>query len=322
MENKLYPWMNLHWKKLNSMKKNSRLPHCLLLNGRSGIGKEDLAFLFAKKLLCENENIEHCFPCNLCNSCVLFEEKSHPDFFSVTDKKILFDQVKKATAFLLKTNSVSSVNVLIMSKAENITVSGVNAFLKILEDSSKNAVIIFISDNIAHVASTLASRCLIINFFLDKDIIFKWFVEHVGITSQKASFLLKLFYFSPLLALKEHENVFFVRDLIMDGLTNYFNYGFLPFDNLQKIKDKEAGCFMQIFFSIMSDVIKIRLCFSQDHITNIDLYDDLLFLSKKLELNDAFKWFYAFCSYKRSAKEIESLNYKLTFLQLFNFKEL
>jgi DNA polymerase-3 subunit delta' len=67
----LYPWQKDDWPRLQALRQ--RLPHGLLLKGAKGIGKFDLAKVFAQSLLCQQPD-EHHFACNQCPSCHWFEQ--------------------------------------------------------------------------------------------------------------------------------------------------------------------------------------------------------------------------------------------------------
>ncbi|MEI8118258.1 MAG: DNA polymerase III subunit delta', partial [Methylophilaceae bacterium] len=74
---KLYPWQTQVWQHLNQ--DAQRMPHALLLHGRSGIGKYDFARHFSQALLCVDKDKQG-FACGHCSSCNWFNDDSHPDF--------------------------------------------------------------------------------------------------------------------------------------------------------------------------------------------------------------------------------------------------
>lgn len=58
-----------------------RIPHALLLKGRSGIGKLPLALAYAQYICCENRTPED--SCGRCPSCVKYAKLAHPDLHLV-----------------------------------------------------------------------------------------------------------------------------------------------------------------------------------------------------------------------------------------------
>jgi DNA polymerase-3 subunit delta' len=73
----LYPWLIGPWKALQS--KRGRMPHGLLILGPQGVGKLQLAELFAQSLLCESAGAEG-VPCGTCPGCRWIAAGSHPDY--------------------------------------------------------------------------------------------------------------------------------------------------------------------------------------------------------------------------------------------------
>ena len=58
----------------------NKLPHALLFSGIDGIGKLLTAKMLAKSLLCFNSQQGN-MACGYCNSCKMFDEQNHPDFY-------------------------------------------------------------------------------------------------------------------------------------------------------------------------------------------------------------------------------------------------
>jgi DNA polymerase-3 subunit delta' len=70
------------WTALTTLSREGRLPHALLFSGPEGIGKKQLARLFAQYLLCENPKSSQ-EACSSCHHCQLFLKGSYPDFYSL-----------------------------------------------------------------------------------------------------------------------------------------------------------------------------------------------------------------------------------------------
>ena len=62
-----------------------KMPHAYIFAGVEGIGKFKTAREWAKMLLCKNPAAEDGFAdsCSSCQSCLMFEAGSHPDFSHV-----------------------------------------------------------------------------------------------------------------------------------------------------------------------------------------------------------------------------------------------
>lgn len=68
--------------RLRAMADRDRIPHALLLEGPSGIGKLALARVFAQYVHCEHRTPDG-EPCGVCPSCVQHATFNHPDLFYV-----------------------------------------------------------------------------------------------------------------------------------------------------------------------------------------------------------------------------------------------
>ena len=72
----MHPWTAGAWQQLLKYREN--LPQALLIYGRPGIGKLDLARRFAQLILCETPGLDQ--PCGRCDACRWFQAGQHPDF--------------------------------------------------------------------------------------------------------------------------------------------------------------------------------------------------------------------------------------------------
>src|SRR4051812_10956101 len=70
-------WQRKAWDTLWG--RRARLPHALLLTGKSGLGKSLLATTFAQGLLCTAPDVTG-QPCGNCEPCYWFALGNHPDF--------------------------------------------------------------------------------------------------------------------------------------------------------------------------------------------------------------------------------------------------
>lgn len=94
---KLLPWQQQNWAQLHHYIIQQRIPQALLITGKKGYGKQQLARQFAHSLLCghlDNDGLA----CGNCTSCLLFAAGTHPDFIAIqpeeTGKPITVDQIR------------------------------------------------------------------------------------------------------------------------------------------------------------------------------------------------------------------------------------
>jgi DNA polymerase-3 subunit delta' len=176
----IYPWQNTVWLRLS--RAGQRLPHALLLHGRSGIGKNDFAYSLSQSLLCSNrKEAEHA--CGQCSSCNWFNEGNHPDFRllspeqepelegeAVTTKKskkktqISVAQIRDLSDFLsLSSHCSEGLRIVLIHPAETLNVASANALLKALEEPAKGVVFILVAHSLQRLLPTIISRCQKIN---------------------------------------------------------------------------------------------------------------------------------------------------------------
>ncbi|MDC0873964.1 AAA family ATPase [Gammaproteobacteria bacterium] len=149
---------NFPWLKKSFLNTNiSKLPHSSLIKGSKGMGKSILAKYIAKTLLCSNSSTE---ACNSCQSCNLFDESTHPDFFiNNDDEKILIDEIREMINFSILSSSISPAKVIVLNNCENMNIASQNAILKTLEEPNSNTYIILTSSKRRSLNQTIYSRC-------------------------------------------------------------------------------------------------------------------------------------------------------------------
>ncbi len=172
----IYPWQSKVWTRLVSAK--TRLPHAILLRGKSGIGKFEFARAFANALLCETP-VEHGYACGVCTSCGWFAQNNHPDYrlltteqdsaaedepvpASKTGKKtqISVAQVRELGSFLeLSSHHGDGFRVALIHPAEALNQASANALLKMLEEPPAGVIFLLVSHQPHRLLPTIMSRC-------------------------------------------------------------------------------------------------------------------------------------------------------------------
>jgi DNA polymerase III subunit delta' len=160
--------------------RGTKIPHALLIYGRSGIGKLEFARTLAQSLLCEAP--EDGFACGKCNACGWFRDGNHPDFRELMpdalnessdddapvdaddkDKKksreIRVDQVRGIADFMTLSTHRDGFRVLLIHPAEAMNLAAANALLKTLEEPPPRSVILLVSEQLGRLLATIRSRC-------------------------------------------------------------------------------------------------------------------------------------------------------------------
>ncbi len=229
---RIYPWQNEIWGRLTTDR--TRLPHALLLRGRSGIGKFDFSLQLAKSLLCHTPQQDR-RACGICVSCGWFEQNNHPDYRLLTPEQesanddeaasakksgkksqISVEQIRDLNGFLeLSSHHGGGLRVALIHPAEALNASSANALLKMLEEPPAGVIFLLVSHQPQRLLPTIISRCQKIDMPVPQtDIALQW-LESQGVKSPAE----QLAYAggSPLSVLKDAEE------------------GMLPIDNIAKM---------------------------------------------------------------------------------------
>ena len=183
-----------------------KVPHAYIFAGLDGVGKSKTAREWAKVLLCKSPAIENNFAdsCGRCQSCLLFEAGSHPDFNLVYKELLEFTREGKGKdppidfpidvirEFVVEKVSVKPVlsqrKVFIITEAEKMDIESQNALLKTLEEPPDSCSIILICTSPEKLLPTTRSRCQTIRFSpVSEDRIIKK-LEQMGMSENQAKY--------------------------------------------------------------------------------------------------------------------------------------
>lgn len=138
------------------------MPHALLFVGPEGIGKFLVATIIAAALFCEGQQK----PCGKCQSCLHLSAKNHPDLFTVEPdgQTIKIEQVRNLQSNIALAPYMANKRVVIIDKADSMTVQSANSLLKTLEEPTGDVVFILIAASRQKLLDTILSRCRIVDF--------------------------------------------------------------------------------------------------------------------------------------------------------------
>jgi DNA polymerase-3 subunit delta' len=161
---------------------SGRWAHAYIFAGPEGVGKFRTACEWARLLLCKSPVVEDGFAdsCGSCQSCLLFETGSHPDFNYVYKelREFTADGKGKTTPvdmpidvireFLIAKvpikPTLSQRKVFIVSEAEKLNAASQNALLKVLEEPPAYCCIVLLCTRLEKLLPTTKSRSQIIRF--------------------------------------------------------------------------------------------------------------------------------------------------------------
>ena len=125
--------------------------HAYLLHGPSGVGKRDLALLFAAELLGDHARVER---------------RSHPDLYVLEPlgDQIRIDDIRELRRDLHMRPFEADRRVYLVFGADTMNEDAADALLKDLEEPPSYAVILLVADDLGPLPATIRSRCQLVPF--------------------------------------------------------------------------------------------------------------------------------------------------------------
>jgi DNA polymerase III subunit delta' len=125
--------------------------HAYLLHGPSGVGKRDLAMLFAAELLGDHARVER---------------RSHPDLYVLEPlgDQIRIDEIRTLRRDLHMRPFEAAWRVYLIVSAHLLNAEAADALLKDLEEPPEYAVIVLLADELGPLPETIRSRCQLVPF--------------------------------------------------------------------------------------------------------------------------------------------------------------
>jgi DNA polymerase III subunit delta' len=125
--------------------------HAYLLHGPSGVGKRDLAMLFAAELLEDHARVER---------------RTHPDLYVLEPlgDQIRIDDIRALRHDLHMRPFEASRRVYLVFGADTMNEDAADALLKDLEEPPPYAVIVLVADDLGPLPETIRSRCQLVPF--------------------------------------------------------------------------------------------------------------------------------------------------------------
>lgn len=167
--------------------RENKVFHAYIFNGEDLAGKNMLAAVFAKSLVCEEGGET---PCNHCKACHQFDSGSHPDVRYLVRSKasIGVDDIREQINRDVVIRPYSSrYKVYVIDEAEKLTEEAQNALLKTIEEPPSYAVIMLLTNNVEKMYSTIRSRCVTLNLrSVDQELITRFLMEKQQVPDYRA----------------------------------------------------------------------------------------------------------------------------------------
>jgi len=185
-----YNWLKNIYSQINF----NNLPHGIIINGPSGVGKKILAKQISKKIL---SNFEDKLDAQQQS---LFDTNHHPDCFYLNKDKVLIHHIayrddkwdeefgkRNILDFLTLTPSISKNKVAVITNGETMRDDSQNTLLKSLEEPAPNTYIIILTNRPNSLKKTIYSRCQILNIpYISPNKINEW-LNGSGITDYSST---------------------------------------------------------------------------------------------------------------------------------------
>ncbi len=290
----IFPWQQSHWNLFNQYLIQNRVPQALLINGAKGLGKQQLAYSFAKALLC-NQRLPNAQSCGQCSRCKLFNAKTHPDFINVSpeegSKIIGIDRIRELIITLALKPQFENYRVVLINPADKLNNAAANAFLKCLEEPNERTCVILLAESLSKLPATILSRCQKMTLTKPKREIANAWLNQQQVIENK-TLLLNLAQGAPLLANEYAKaNILPLRQQCFSDWLNIANGQLNPIEIAEKWYKQQVSLILFWLISWSCDLIK---CFYQTQTINLynpDLQISLQELVGRLKLKDIYHFY-------------------------------
>lgn len=264
--------------------KQGRLASAYLFVGPEGVGKKLTAKALAKSVNCAKSNFDSC---DECVSCIKIEKGQHPDvhIVDVGDSEIKIEYIRQLQNDINLRPYEARKKVFIINNAHNLNIASSNAFLKTLEESAGESLIILISDKIPLLLKTIISRCQIIKFSPFKRSEVKGILEKDYSVDDGLSHFLAYFYEGRLgSALKfKDSGILSKKNRVIDEFTLSMRRGLG--DAAAENREDLRGS-LNILASWFRDMYMLKVGAPHSELINLDRKADLLRLIQRFSFPD------------------------------------
>jgi len=164
----LCPWLDEPFERLARAAAGGKLGHGWLVTGARGIGKRNLAYLLADRMLSGKLGSPAPAAAGARAIAAAYADLAadldlHPDLHRVRAEEgkasIAVDQIRATTADLALTPHLAGLKLVIIERAESMTIEAANALLKSLEEPTPNTWLFLLAERPGRLPATIRSRC-------------------------------------------------------------------------------------------------------------------------------------------------------------------
>ena len=185
----------------------SKTSHAYLITGPDNIGKKTLAVdlasilnakpnkdMFDNKFIIDiSSSKERSRILNGNHSDIKIIDRDFSDQANKSGLVISIDQIRQIIKNIYLKPFEGEKKIYIINQAQNMTESGYNSMLKILEEPPQDAVIILTAPSINSLPNTIVSRCQLINLnYIQKQEVEKFILDNFDIDESKSEFISRI----------------------------------------------------------------------------------------------------------------------------------
>ena len=262
---KLTPWLSSSLVAFKSQIRSDTLHHAILINGKKGIGKQNLAFALAHDIVVPHNEVVVVPTLKDVNGNDFEPFKNYPyaiegiTFISTESEKsdqISIDQIRSITSTVHFKNNIYEKKVIVIANINDLTISAQNALLKILEEPPTNTYFILLQDENSLILPTIKSRCS------------HHTINHLHVNSFIGSYLnlkiLNQFNFNLKDILNHDRDYIINQSLFIDNIINDIYDGTKSFNLLTVSKDVIEKNLFSVFLNscvnLLFDIIHNNKC--------------------------------------------------------------
>jgi DNA polymerase-3 subunit delta' len=313
-----FPWHRSQWQILRQYFDQQRIPHALLIQGGKGLGKQHLAYAFAKALVCPHRLLTG-HSCGTCSSCKLVDANTHPDLITLKPKEegkdIGIDLIRELMITLRLKPQFEMSRVVIIQAADRLNTAAANAFLKCLEEPNERTCLILLADKPSKLPATILSRCqTILVQKPTKTEAYTWL--NTQEITKNCETLLTLAQGAPLLAQSYFKmEVLTLRKSCFDDWIALSNAQENPIQIAERWAKHPMMTVMNWLISWVVDLIKCRHQMQKIELYNPDFQDYFYKLSPQLTVKNLFTYYEYLLQHRQN--QGTQVNVQLMFEELF-----